>query len=263
MTDIITEQNNAERQQQEFDDALHQLMNSISRPTEGRPEATELHEVLARLTNTAETNHSRWKSMLLALIHKRYHLLSPEAKAASAERETETTVAAGDGERRLYYLGARFFMDQMHADTHRREHAMALRVLVKSAPLAGGSRDICALLVEATESLLKHSDEFVTKRKQMMDVAGKESLSALVGHGVRLLEATSNNPTASCLQSLLRLAADTLDHDLELVAALKKGHHGSPPMIQDQFPSTLHALYVLATLQPWSSQEASNAYQSP
>ena len=218
--------------QQAFDDAIHQLVNSIRRPKQD--EAVEqVQSLLEQLTKLAGTSNSRWKTLLLALVHKRYHILSPQAQEEAGDSKQH--VAAGDGERRIFYMGVRSLMNQILSsqdDGQQETLVLALGVLLQCAPYAGGSRDVCALLVEIVESILVHDDTIKSKRRDMMSLDGKESMSDLVSVGV--LQVLSNMQGLAAFRDLLQLAADTLDKDFDILE-----HKKEDPTFQE-LPSTLH-----------------------
>jgi hypothetical protein len=87
--------------QQDFDDAIHQLVNSTRRPKKDG-HVSNLENLLTRLIDLCGHDSNRWKLLVLAVTYKRYHLLSPQAK-----EEGRDSYTAGEGERRIFYTAVR------------------------------------------------------------------------------------------------------------------------------------------------------------
>ena len=122
-----------------FDNSLHLVMIS-PRPT-SEQECAEYVCRVESLICAAGDNIESWKVLVLALVRRRYHARAPAAAAAGAVDEDEGT---GDGERLLFYLAVLTMQAASLAG-----HALAGRgaaLLSRIAPLAGGTRDICALI---------------------------------------------------------------------------------------------------------------------
>ena len=122
-----------------FDNSLHLVMIS-ARPT-SEQECAEYVCRVESLICAAGDNIESWKALVLALVRRRYHARAPAAAAAGAVDEDEGT---GDGERLLFYLAVLTMQAASLAG-----HALAGRgaaLLSRIAPLAGGTRDICALI---------------------------------------------------------------------------------------------------------------------
>jgi hypothetical protein len=307
-----------------FDDELHQLMNFPRPKTEKHTD--DLTGLLVRLfhmcnsrnnnnNSSADANHpapttaaARWKRLVLSLIHKRYHILSPEAKAMirggggggrgggrgggddDYEDDGKTVPAysndfvssAGDGERKLFYhaivsmlADAIVLDDDDTKETTKdvNDKVKAFGALLKAAPLAGGSRDVCSILEGSLSFLLCHhgvettkaaavavqqdasttsSTLLVSKEQQEKD---KTSLVQQVGNGIRFLtdkflrtNSDDSNPSVhKHLEALLQLAAQTLDQDLNIVreeGSNKKEDDAVAAAAASNryktFPSTLH-----------------------
>ena len=148
--------------------------------------------------------------------------MSPQAKAEKAsntkECDGEAVSAAGDGERFIFYTAARALWDK-HDESE--NAAAALRVLIRVSPLAGGTRDVCAMIVEFVDAALEQSLQ--TKRANLK-ILGEESKSRLVALGL-----TSLKNMDGALAILCRVAADLLDEDLGIIQSKS-----------NQLPSTLH-----------------------
>lgn len=202
----------------DFDNLLHSFMNSI-RPA-GEEEKERLVEYVKKLMDLCEENEFRWKVFVLALIHKRYHILSPQAKMEKTSQDHNIT--AGDGERLIFYIALKTIWEKSKDSDNA---AAALRVLMNACPLAGGTRDICTLIVDFVSSIL---NELLKEKRTIESILGEsESLSGLVGIALKNLQSMENN---NALNLLCTLAADLLDQDLNIIR--------SPST--NELPSTLH-----------------------
>jgi len=124
----------SKQQQENYDDALIHFTNA----KRGQCDVQDLFTIMMKLP---DDNHV--KTLLLAIIYKRYHRLSPEAKA------TEDS-AGGEGERSIFYKAFGILFEGLFEQNEskmighsRAKLESALKTLLKIAPLAGGSRDVC------------------------------------------------------------------------------------------------------------------------
>jgi hypothetical protein len=222
--------------QQEFDDAIHQLVNSTRRPKEDG-DVSNLENSLTRLIDLSGHDSNRWKLLVLAIAYKRYHMLSPQAR-----EEGRDSCTAGDGERRIFYTAMRVLFAQSRSCHSSRESRLALEALGKLAPHAGGSRDICTILENMVLSLLEKGLE--QTRTDMKTLVGTESLSMLVGLGVYFIQGKlQEDGSLASTVYLLQLAADTLDKDFDIILRNKKMTQEDLATAKDQeyeLPSTLH-----------------------
>lgn len=232
----VSECKTQQHQQQEFDDKIHQLVNSARRPSKtDENELALLESLLECLIELCGTDSNRWKTLILAITHKRYHLKSPQAKQ-------DSTNDAGDGERLIFYTAVSTFFKnvQQASSTNILQAKLALDCLVKIAPLAGGSRDVCTILTSMVSKLVLQDEGMKQARAVMMEMNGSASLSPLVGCGVRIIQhklqqQDESTRHVSSLKFLLDLAADTLDNDLDIIQ-----NYSEHDKEQHELPSTLH-----------------------
>lgn len=117
----------------------------------------------------------------------------------------------------------------------------ALQCLLEIAPIAGGSRDVCALIERFVGSMLLENAEMQEKRSQTMDFFDSESLSLLVAFGVKACTTEDAGGQAkAALDSILQLAADTLEEDKKVLDARTSGGEGTATEKDIALPSTLH-----------------------
>jgi hypothetical protein len=218
--------------QQEFDDAIHQLVNSTRRPKED-VDVSNLENLLARLIDLSGHDSDRWKILILAVTYKRYHMLSPQAKEEGRDNYT-----AGEGERRIFYTAIRVLFSQSCHNI--KESRLALEALAKLAPHVGGSRDVCTILENMVLSLLQEGLE--QTRTEMKALVGIESLSMLVGLGVNFIQGKlQEDGSLTSIEYLLQLAANTLDKDFDIILRNKKKiQQDSATKKDEELPSTLH-----------------------
>lgn len=225
---------------EDFDDQMHRLIN-FCRPKDAT-ETSSLSELVSCLIQSCTDDHARWKRFLLSLVHKRYHLLSPEAR----DCKEKGTISVGDGERKIFYTGVqelfrrafagRAFAGTPESDASYSDYSVkAYTVLLQIAPFAGGSRDICTIIEESLAVVIKDSVD--SKKNQMEQLFGCHSLSLLVGCGVASVLDSKVQHTAaySALADLIQLAADTLDQDLDIIRRANETKE-----TPSRFPSTLH-----------------------
>lgn len=241
-------------QQEQFDDALHHLVNATRRPKADQQQQ-ELRNTLSRLLSIGgNSNNNYVKTVVLALTHKRYHGLAPTAKLLGVtESAAGGLKSTGEGERLVYYTAFRYLLEQLIAITTEAESATvtatsheqlqsALLALVRIAPLAGGSRDICQMIEDTVTLLVSRNPDVQTFRVLQTTLHGKDghSLSQTVAVCVRALEAeiAANRSAALILQELIQLAAKTLDEDFAVVAA--DDMDGDNKATVGAMPSTMH-----------------------
>ena len=101
-------------QQEQFDDALHHLVNATRRP-KTEEQQQELRDTLSRLLSIAGSSNSNnyVKTLVLALTHKRYHGLAPTAKLLSTTESATGGKSTGEGERLVYYTAFRYLLEQL------------------------------------------------------------------------------------------------------------------------------------------------------
>lgn len=221
------------QEQQDFDDGIHQLVNAIRRPSKTDDENTLaiLQSLLEKLIQLCGDDTNRWKTLVLAITHKRYHLLSPQAKQ-------ESSTDAGDGERLVFYTAIYTIFGHVQKSPQAK---LALESLVKIAPLAGGSRDVCSVIEGMVSSLALQDEGMKQVRTVMLELKGKESLSPLVAYGVCMiqdkLQQQDDSSGLSALKLLLTLAADTLDQDLAIIRSYDESDNKKK---EKELPSTLH-----------------------
>ena len=114
----------------EFADVLHQLLNT-PRPKPGQEQPVKdlviklvdfcCNEERSLPSSATMMTLQMWKRLVLSLLYKRYHMLSPEAKKAlsndDCDESTNSTVAAGDGERLIFYTAVQSLFDQATTQT--------------------------------------------------------------------------------------------------------------------------------------------------
>uniref|UniRef100_A0A7S4UI31 Uncharacterized protein n=1 Tax=Ditylum brightwellii TaxID=49249 RepID=A0A7S4UI31_9STRA len=198
-----------------FDNILQTFVNS-RRPDDASSKEG-VKALVKQLIDACDQDPLRWKTLVLVLIHKRYHLLSPQAKFEKMAK-AEQNITAGDGERLIFYTAASALWEKSQ-DPNNTHAAAALRVLLRVSPLAGGTRDICTIIVKFVDAELRKILE-ATKI-----LAGTESTSHLVALGLvhfQKMDAAS--------EMLCQLAADLLDEDLDIVRSKNS----------NDLPSTMH-----------------------
>ena len=214
-----------------FDDALHALIYGTRRPMPEDTAATQdIRAKLEQLVSLAGNDPQRWKTLCLALSYKRYHVLSPEAKAQERNDGNHAKIT-GNGERLIFYKAARYIFENQEGD----EATKALSVMCRIAPLAGGTRDICTLIREFVHS--SNDTGLQQTRNDMIALDGKESLTSLVGSAVQHVHATTG-AGRDILDSLLQVAADLLDEDLGIVEHDETNQDSSGEC--KKLPSTFH-----------------------
>jgi hypothetical protein len=171
--------------------------------------------------SSAAGDTDKWKLLVLALVRRRFHAKAPAAKAAkaaAAQSGEEGDLASGedssgDGERILFYLAVRVVC--MAAQSGMPLAAPAALALCRLAPLAGGTRDTCALIEHLGADALRTAREAGTITASL----GQRVLPALVDAINAFMR---NNCGESALppaplDALLTAAAQMLDEDLALV----------------------------------------------
>ncbi|CAJ1960124.1 unnamed protein product [Cylindrotheca closterium] len=229
----------------EFDNALNSLMGGLSRPKKDE-DIKALESFMDSVVELCGDDESKWKSLVLALTYKRYHLKAPEAKIslkeALADKKSDTKTTVGNGERRIFYVAITHLFQKLLNDAEANDLvSWAIDCLIQIAPLAGGSRDVCSL-IEAFVGAVMHSNEsFLVKRQQCIDLFGKESLSLLVPSGVKLcMDGIQNDKAQVALNNLLQVAADTLDEDKSILLQARAKGDGDKDEKDTTLPSTLH-----------------------
>lgn len=223
-----------------FDNALHQFFNTPRPKTVAQ--VTDLCRninVLVRYCSCQndKRNSSRWTSFVLAVIHKRYHLKSPQAKeeeAAAAQEDTDAVLAVGDGERLVFCIAVLHLFYRAliitlsdNADDDGGGMQAAVQVLCAVAPLAGGTRDVCSLTELCLRAVL---DEFLVKIENNSDDNDDDSYAIIAQHSSTLVAAAlqqaaavmSSRAGGACIMALkemLGLMGTALDADLHLVTA--------------------------------------------
>ena len=186
-----------------FYNGIHQLMTARRATKKKRSRSQEPDNVVSHdsiLSNLIEqceatsieedseiSKEQRWKLFLLAIIFKRYHSLSPEAVANSRDNGGGPEVATGQGERQTFYQAIMHVFDRVSDSTEDEEvssqnnerTAAALQVLVRAAPHAGGTRDICTLMEYMLNNLLLSGLEL--KRKQLKAANGGKGITFSFG----------------------------------------------------------------------------------
>jgi len=197
----------------DFDDLLHAVVNT-SRPND-LPECVEFMKRLGMLVRAAKSDVGLWKILVLALVRLRYHAKAPAAVAAAADEEDESM---GNGERLLFYLAVRVM--QAVATEGQALAASAVQVLCNLAPVAGGTRDLCALIEHLGLQALA-----LTRTAGQVPPAGDRVLPSLM-HAVRAFlgdVGTSEGGAHAPLFALVATAAEMLDYDLTLVRSNAAG----------------------------------------
>ena len=233
--------------QQSFDDALHRLVHSIGRPKQ-EAQKEELKKLLDDLIVLCGDDTQRWKLFVLALAQKRYHSLSPTAKEmvktdVSNKRNDGQDLVYGDGERLLFYMAIEHFVHLSIAGAGTSSSTIA--VMPTLPPLecavsamkdlaheAGGSRDLCYLLVSLMAARLSQ-DEKLPLWKTIHN-----SMSGLVAIGVAdwFSGKEGNGRDNFILKGMLQSVAAILDQDLDIVQ--RSAGPGVPT--SDTLPSTMH-----------------------
>jgi len=200
-----------------LDDALHNVV------TTARPKTAEdvqtFFAAISALIHAAGNNIDSWKLVTLALIRRRFHAKAPaavEAAAAAAAAATEDE-GSGDGERLLFYLALRA-IHQAALEGHP-QASIAATVLARLAPLAGGTRDVCALVEHLTSGAVN-----AARASGTLEPLGDRVTPALIAALSEFLLSVNpgDSPTAlgqqyAPLAALLGTAAELLDADLQLV----------------------------------------------
>ena len=199
-----------------FDDALHAVV------TTGRPTTREECEVfvarVAALIRAAGASAENWKALVLALVRRRYHSRAPAAVTTTpsgegGEEGESAEEVAGDGERLLFYLAVHTLQA---ASQEGHPHAsQAAQVLCRLAPLAGGTRDVCALMEHLGFQAVSDA-----RRSGRVQPLGDRVLPALIDALPAFLDQGDGSPMSAsyaALFSLVASAAEMLDHDLTIV----------------------------------------------
>lgn len=216
-----------------FDNLIHQLMNA-HRPKDGKED--DIKTLVSKLVHsTGETQgddqNGMWKRMLLSLLYKRYHMLSPERQESSAS-------TAGDGERLIFYTAIATLLEHQaiagtteNATVHRTNVSKALQLLCQLSPLVGGSRDVCKLM----EVFVVHFLEQVGQANRLQ-LEQDDSHSMNIAQAVDLIEtelqASGDVGPFSGLRWLLDFSARQLTSDLDMIQ--------NADSEQNDPPSTLH-----------------------
>jgi len=232
----------------EFDNALNTLMGGLSRPKEDE-NIKFLEDLVDSLVELCGDDESKWKSLVLALTYKRYHLKAPEAKMslkeALADKKSDNSSSSrgtvGNGERRIFYIAiTHLFQKLLNEEKSNDLVASVLDCLIQIAPLAGGSRDVCTLIESFVGAVLDSNESLMEKNGQCLDFFGQESLSLLVTSGVKLcMDGIQNDKAQETLNNLLQVAADTLDQDKNILEARASGESDKDNK-DTALPSTLH-----------------------
>ena len=252
-----------------FDDELHRLLNFPRPKKDGADTENALKSLLDTIIESCSED-IRWKRFLLSLVHKRYHLLSPEAKALVTS-QNEKNLSAGDGERCLFYLSIQQILlrhilmttttssssvpppDMMKNERVLDSLDKAYAVLLQIAPLAGGSRDVSAILTDSLETIrtVQVTRQEAEKKQTAHRILGtEEPLSLAIGEClVFCLNCFCEGGVYSHLEALFQLAADTLDQDLRIIEQHGGTSRGTTTTMntttsteetKTEFPSTLH-----------------------
>ncbi|KAL3944670.1 MAG: hypothetical protein SGBAC_001278, partial [Bacillariaceae sp.] len=230
----------------EFDNALNKLMGGFSRPKKDE-DINDLETLVDSLVEFCGDEESKWKSLVLALTYKRYHLKAPEAKMSLKEAlsdrksDNHSSVTVGNGERQIFYVATtHLFQKLLNEEKANDLVASALDCLIQIGPLAGGSRDVCSLIEAFVGAVLDRNESMIEKNRQCLDFFGQESLSLLVTSGVKLCTyGIENGKAQAALNSLLQMAADTLDEDKRTLEARANVKNDTDNR-EIAFPSTLH-----------------------
>ena len=246
----------------DFDDELHQFLNMPRPKLECQMAA--VRTAVEGLVEACIDQDDKWKRLVLSILHKRYHVRAPEAKAlrSTAADNTNTSkseieLATGDGERKLFYLAVKALFkkclsqedeDDLLAEKETIKTCTALQVLLGMAPHVGGSRDICSLLEECLGDMIERSALVSKRKKDMLSNYGKESLGLLVGTAVlECLAMFSQSQTCSHIEHLVQVGADLLTFDLSIVRQEQEAHAFRIEKVQPDnlptskdIPSTLH-----------------------
>jgi len=207
-------------QEEAFDNALHQLVNTPRTKTVTDVQA--LCTTLSELTRLCADDSQRWATWVLALIHKRYHLKSPQAQQEVRQNDDDDddqdkdAVLAGDGERLLFYVSVLFifYYALQENNGYSSSAVAAVQVLCQVAPWAGGTRDVCSLLELFLRALL---DGYLLSASD-----SHEHSSTFVAKGLQEAVTTFQVPGAvQALTDMLDLMATTLESDLEIVTTKK------------------------------------------
>ena len=185
---------------------------------------------------------TKWKRLVLSLIYKRYHRMSPEAKALAKERHAasatggdaiDKTALKGGGQRYILYDAATHMfeillmsdddaVDDQNSDGQdakeldRTMVSTALGVLIELCPHAGGSRDICALIERFVGTISKA--HLQSTRVNAESLFGKSPTSTLVARGVQFCATKLSRMASAALERVLTIAADMLDEDKAIIS---------------------------------------------
>lgn len=235
-----------------FDDSLHSILMNASRPKTD-DQVAAFTSSIEELTDTCAAKDD-WKRLVLALLHKRYHIRAPEAKGEAMAKDatsTTETVATGDGERKLFYLAVKALLrkavleEQHQAGDDKAQTFKALQVVLDLAPNVGGSRDICTLLEDCIGDMIETT--VTQQKKAMIELYGKESLGLLVRVALQecLVQFSRSAAYAQIEQKLVQVGADVLAVDLNIVRQAVDGAGSADETNQQDkknqsLPSTLH-----------------------
>jgi len=250
-----------------FDDKVHQLLN-IPRPKPGNEQ--DVKEVVKALVDLCEEENvpgkygnavdngttsaiqRKWIRLLLSLLYKRFHNLSPEQKELAATHHEASSSTCGDGERLIFYAAIQTLFEiaasssptteKVGNDRHERVNK-ALQVLTQLSPHVGGSRDVCYLIGQFVTHILQSA-----KHHESILLHGNETSESIkIARAVDLVESKISSSSASdnafsSLAWLLDFAGDQLDEDLKLIQEeeKKQGDGQMSATIERAFPSTLH-----------------------
>jgi len=216
-----------------FDDLLHAVINSTRRAT-SEEDVQNLchlfHKLFFLCDNDDDGSNNRWKLLLLSLVYKRYHSKAPEAKEIKEENDNDNHVA-GQGERLIFYTAIAClhrYEIQNNNGNDKDKSRNALNCLARVAPLSGGSRDVCAIIEIGVYSILS---PFIAQQKSLAP-------SALVAEALKIV--VSDLERASFLHRMLEVAANALDHDMELIQKDKNTEKEKNEKVKKELPSTFN-----------------------
>jgi len=187
------------------EDKLQGLLN-VPRPKSDEQEQAYT-SLVGEIANACQADNDSWKRFLLALLHKRFHLLAPESKNVQSEKGKDGSATPGDGERKHFYLAIKKLLELQKAiatdPDNNNKVQKAIEVLFQLAPFVGGSRDVCHLIEKSIGVICTGE-------------MGKDDLpfAQMVARVIRVAMQNSNQ---TGLSRLLEFSARQLDQDLIIV----------------------------------------------
>eukprot|EP00978_Attheya_sp_CCMP212_P017969 scaffold48605_cov49-Attheya_sp.AAC.3 len=228
----------------DFHDKVHVLHSAPRSKT--KADVVDFCKKLVSAALAAGENSDYWKVLVLSIVRRRFHAKAPEARRISHEEEKDMASVNGDGERLNFYLSI-ICLVQLSRNERSSDHnidknaatstmaSKASDCLVRLAFLAGGTRDVCALLEHLVFDMLDRHG-YIQMRE---DKNQKVSIASASRHLMQ--KSTPQELIPTVLEDLLSSAATMLDQDMCLVRAkdtktAETYKEGAIP----EFPSTIH-----------------------